>query len=111
MKNIGHNQSVADPCIYFSRNREGELAIWQSWVDDNLVIRLLHAMKDEHKKLAKEIKMEYVRELKEFFECKVDIDKSERPTKLTKPVTIQSFLDKFSKGKKKQVTPAELGTV
>ena len=38
MKNMGHERSIADPCIYYSRNKGGELAIWLSWVDDNLII-------------------------------------------------------------------------
>ena len=36
------------------------------------------------------------------------IDKS---AKFTQPVMMQSFLDEFGAGKKKQVTPAELNTV
>ena len=28
IKNMGHKRNVADPCIYFSRNNAGELAIW-----------------------------------------------------------------------------------
>ena len=38
MKNMAHEQSIADPCLYFSRNKNGELAIWLSWVDDNLIV-------------------------------------------------------------------------
>ena len=28
MINTGHKQSIADPCMYLSRNKAGELAIW-----------------------------------------------------------------------------------
>ena len=77
MKNIGHEQSVVNPCMYFSRNKNGELAIWLSWVDDNLIVSLWHVMKNEDKKLAKEIEIEAIGELKEFVGFKIEIDKSE----------------------------------
>ena len=59
-------------------------------------------------KLAKEIEIEEVGELKEFVGCKDEIDQSERQAKFTPPVLIQSFLDDFSAGKKKQVTHQSL---
>ena len=68
-------------------------------------------MKDEGKKLAKEIEIEDVGELKEFVGCKIEINKLERSAKFTQSVMIQSFLDKFGAGKKEQVTPAEPSTV
>ena len=46
MKNMGHKQSIADPCMYFSRNKAGELAIWLSLVDDNLIVEPSQVMKD-----------------------------------------------------------------
>ena len=35
MKNMGQKQSIAGPCMYFSRNKACELVIWLSWVDNN----------------------------------------------------------------------------
>ena len=61
---MGHKQSVADPFMYFSKNKAGELAIWLSWVDDNLILGLPQVVKDEGNKLAKEIKIEDVGEQK-----------------------------------------------
>ena len=52
--------------MYFSRNTAGELAIWLSWVDDNVIVEPLDVMKVEGKKLAKEIEIEDVGRLKEF---------------------------------------------
>ena len=40
MKKMGREQSIADSYLYFSRNKAGELAIWLSWVDDNLIVGL-----------------------------------------------------------------------
>ena len=86
--------------MYFSRNKAGELAIWLSWVNDNLIIGLPQVVKDEGKKLAKEIKIEDVGKLKGVVGCKIEIDKSEQSVKFTQPVMIQSFLDKFGAGTK-----------
>ena len=98
-------------CMYFSRNKVGELAIWLSWIDDNLIVEPSQVMKDEGKKLGKEIKIEDVGKLKEFVGSKIKIDKLDQSTKFTQSLMIQSFLDEFSAGKKKQVTPAEPNTV
>ena len=67
-------------------------------------------MKDEGKKLAKEIEIEDVAKQKEFVGSKIEMDKSERSPKFTQPV-IQSSLDEFGAGKKNWITPAELNTV
>ena len=111
MENMRHKQSMADSCMYFSRNKAGKLAIWLSWVDDNLLVGPPKLVKDEGKKLAKEVKIEDVDELKELVGHKIEIDKTERSVKFTQPVMIQSFLDEFHAGEKKQVTTAELNTV
>ena len=38
MKNMGHKQNIADPCMYFCRNKNDELAMRLSWVDNNLIV-------------------------------------------------------------------------
>ena len=85
--------------MYFFRNKSGESPIWLSLVDDNLIVGLLHAVKVEGEKFAKEIEIEDVCKLKEFVGCKVEIDKSERSAKFTQPAMIQSFFDEFGAGK------------
>ena len=72
--------------MYFTRNKAVELVIWLSWVDDNLIVGSLHIMKDKGKKIVKEIKIDSVGKLKDFVECKIEINKSERSEKFTKPV-------------------------
>ena len=76
-------------------------SIWLSWVDDNRIVEPRQNMKDEGKKLSKEIEIEDVGKLKEFVGCKVEIDNSKQSAKFTKPAMIQSFLDEFGAGKKK----------
>ena len=49
MKNMGHEQSIADPCMYFSRNKAAELAKWLSRVDNNFTVGPPKAVKDEGK--------------------------------------------------------------
>ena len=46
-------------------------------MDDNLIVGPPQVVKDEGKKLLKEIKIEDVGKLKEFVGCKIKIDKSE----------------------------------
>ena len=104
---MGHKHSIADPYMYFSRNKTRELAIWLSWVEENLIAGLLHIMTVEGEKSAKEVEVEDVAKLKAFVGCKVEIDKSERSAEFTQPVMIQLFLDEFGVEKKKQVSPAE----
>ena len=73
----------------FLQEKAGELAMQLSWMN----------IKDEDKKLAKEIKIEDIGELKEFGGCKIKIDKFEQSAKFTQSVMIQS-LDKISAGKR-----------
>ena len=63
-------------CMYLSRNKADELAIWLSWMDDNLIVRPSQVMKDEVENLAKEIEIEDVGKLKKFVQCKIEIDNS-----------------------------------
>ena len=57
----------------------------------NLIAGPSHVVKDDSKKLAKEIKIEDVGKLKEFVICKIEMKKLERSAKFTQPVIIQSF--------------------
>ena len=86
--------------MYFSCNKAGELAIWLSWVNDNLIVGVSQVVNNEGKKLAKEIRIEDVNKLKEFVGCKIEINKSKQTAKFTQPVMIQLFLDKFGAGKR-----------
>ena len=98
MKNMGHERSIADPCMYFFSNKNCELAMWLSWVDDNLIVGPPQVMKNEGKNLVKEIKIDE----KEFVQCNVKIGKLEWSEKFTQPVMIQSFLDELSTGKRSE---------
>ena len=83
MKNTEHEQSIADPCMYFSWDNAGELAIWLNWIDNNLIVGPFQVMKDECKKVAKEIEIKYVGKLKEFTGFKTKINKLEKSAKYT----------------------------
>ena len=101
---MGHERSIVDPCMCFSRKKAGEFAIWLSWIDDNLIVGPLQVVKNEGKKLAKEIEIRDVGELKEFIGYKIKVDKLEQLTKFTQPVITHSFLDKFGAGKRSKDT-------
>ena len=62
----------------FLQEKDGKLVIWLSWVDDNLIIELLHVVKDDGEKLAKKIEIDDVGELKKFVGHKIEIEKLER---------------------------------
>ena len=81
--------------MYFSKNKDGELAIWLSW-DDNLIVRPPQVMKDECKKLAKEIKIEDFGKVKE----RLILSKWSNEQNLPRPLMIHSFLDEFGAGKR-----------
>ena len=63
MKKMGNEQSLANSCRYFTKNKTGELAVWSSWVDDNQIIGLLQGLKVEGEQLAKQFKIEVVGKL------------------------------------------------
>ena len=63
MKKMRHKQSIADPCMYFPRNRNGALAIWLSWVDNNLIVGPSQAVKDEGKNWQKRSKLKVLASL------------------------------------------------
>ena len=60
-----------------------------------MIVGPLHVVKVEGEKLAKEIKVEDVGELKEFVGCTIEINKSERSAKFIQPVMIQLFWVQF----------------
>ena len=60
--------------MHFSKNKEGKLAMWLSWVDDILIVEPMHVMKNECDESAKEIQIE-IGELKEFVKCKIEVNK------------------------------------
>ena len=57
MKKMGCKRNISDLCMYFSRNKTGELAMWLSWVDDNLIVEPPQVMTDEGKKWQKKSKV------------------------------------------------------
>jgi Reverse transcriptase (RNA-dependent DNA polymerase) len=38
MLKMCYSRSKADPCLFFKRNKENELSIWISWVDDLMTV-------------------------------------------------------------------------
>ena len=79
-------------------------------MEDNLIVGPPQVVKDKGKKLAKEITIEDIGEVKEFIGCMIKIVKLDQSAKFTQPVMIQSFLDEFGTGKKR-LMPAELNSV
>ncbi len=104
-----YGRNKANPCLYFFRWTVKGLVLWISWVEDCLV-----AGKEDDALEAKASVMELfdwvvshvdVGELKEYVGCKFDYGQANGTMKLTQPVMIQSFKDKFDlpEGKTHQI--------
>jgi hypothetical protein len=37
-KAMGYMRSVADPCLYFRWDEDGELCVWLTWIDDCIIV-------------------------------------------------------------------------
>ena len=94
IKSIGLASCCADPCVYFRWTQRG-LNLWASWVDDLLSCGSKKDVIDGRKALKKHFALDKIRELKEYVGCKVEFDMRNHCMKLTQPVLIQSFQDKF----------------
>ncbi len=100
---MGHVQSKVDHCMYYSRFKNKEVTIIQSWVDDNNI------MGPYYKRI--KIGNLNVGPLNKFVGCNFKMDHTTKTSKLTQHVTIQSFNDEFDAGRTKYMTPAEAITV
>ncbi len=111
MKKMGHERSKVDPCIYYSRRKNGDMTIILSWDDDNIIMGPDNVVNEERIKIGKLIDIDDVGPLNKFVGCKVEINRIAKTAKLMQPVMIQSFQDEFDTGKTKRVTPGEAGIV
>jgi Reverse transcriptase (RNA-dependent DNA polymerase) len=96
MVNMKYTCSQADPCLFYKRNKDNDLSIWISWVDDLLTIGKPNVIEDAKKNMMKEFDCDDVGELEEFIGCKIVVDKTKKCTWLTQPVLLQSLSDEFS---------------
>jgi hypothetical protein len=73
---MGNTQSQADPCLFYKRNKDNDLSIWISWVDDLLTIGKPNVI--DKMDMMKEFDCDDVGELEEFIGCKIVIDKTKK---------------------------------
>jgi len=95
VKQLQHQRSKADPCLYYGWTDIGALLLWMSWVDDCFIT----GPETELLKLKREI-MDAVDcddggELSEYVGCNIDHNKLRRTLKFTQPVLLQSFKNEF----------------
>jgi len=110
-KYMKYLRSKANPCLYF-RWIEGRLIVWITWVDDCLIAGDKDDVTKAKEQMMTLFNCNEIGEMKEYVGCKVDHDWNERCIKLTQPVMIQSFVDKFELGKweRNPTTPADPNT-
>ena len=100
------NRSYADPCLYWKWTEDG-LIMWLSWVDDCLCVGPPKQVTKCIADMKGLFDCDDVGEMKEYVGCKIERDVEGRSLKLTQPVLIQSFEDKFDLPNKTYEMPAE----
>ena len=95
VKQLQHQRSKADPCLYYRWTDTGALLLWMSWVDDCFItgpetelLKLKHEIMDA-------VDCDDGGELSKYVGCKIDQDKLCCTLKFTQPVLLQSFKDEF----------------
>ncbi len=69
---MAHTQRIVDPCMYNSKQENGELSIISSWVGDNIIIRPDHIVDIERTKIGNlKILIVVIWPLNKFVGCKV----------------------------------------
>jgi hypothetical protein len=111
LRGMNYMRSKANACLYYLWNNNG-LVIWLSWVDDCLICGEKEDILYAKEEMKKRFDYDEVGELKEYAGCKVDHNKDEGWIKLTQPVLMQSYFDKFDlPGGETPRTPATPGSV
>ena len=96
-KYMKYSRSKADPCLYFNWI-DARLIIWITWVDDCLIAGKKDQVTKAKEKMMTLFECDEIGEMKEYVGCKVEHNREERYIRLTQPVMIQSFQDKFDLG-------------
>jgi Reverse transcriptase (RNA-dependent DNA polymerase) len=108
-KAMGFEKSVADPCLYFKNTLNG-LVLWISWVDDCLLVGHPNQVHEYKQKINEYFYCDDVGEICKYVGCTIKRNKKEGMMKMTQPVLIKSFVDKFDIPHNNQlVIPASQG--
>jgi hypothetical protein len=87
-------KNAVDPCLFYQWV-DGQLIVILLWVDDFLILgpdELVPGIKDE---LLSLFNCKDVDEMKEYVGCQVERDREAVWMRLTQPVKIQKFVDKY----------------
>jgi hypothetical protein len=91
---MDYARSKADPCLYFAWTING-LIVWISWVDDCLVCGKTEGVKIAKKQMMDRFDCDEIGNMDEYVGCKLERNYEDRSMKITQPVMLQSFEDKF----------------
>jgi hypothetical protein len=109
---VGMTRNKAGPCVYFRWTKNG-LNMWSSWVDDLLSCGVENEdLKQGREAIKEHFSLDEVGPLEEYVGCKIEYNKEEGYIKITQPVLLQSFEDKFDlSDTKPTMIPATPGSV
>ena len=113
MASIGLLCSTADPCLYYTWDAVYGLIIILSWIDDLLIFGKHEGVLHYNKQITDLIDCDDIGPLTDYIGNKIEFNRDERWVRLTQPVLLQSFKDKFtfSEPNKCPKTPAVPGSV
>ena len=111
-KHMEYDRSQADPCLYYKWINK-KLTVWITWVDDCLIAGEEKVVERSKEDMMKLFDCNNIGDLQEYVGCKIEHDRDKKTMKLTQPVMIQSFLDKFDTNTDgmKPRTPAIPGSI
>jgi hypothetical protein len=90
---MGYTRSAADSCLYFQWDKDGELCVWLTWIDDCIIVGSSDVVDRERAKMMQLFECNDVGPMEEYVGNKIEIRES--GMKLTQPVLLQSFADEF----------------
>lgn len=105
-----YQQSKDDPCLLYKRDKEGELSILISFIDDLQTLGNKHVVESAKNEMMNQIDCEDVGELQEHIGCKIEINKEKKTARLTQPGLLQRLRNEFVLPNGTVDIPATAGT-
>ncbi|KAL7575735.1 hypothetical protein ACA910_003068 [Epithemia clementina (nom. ined.)] len=95
MDYMGFKQNKADPCLYYKWSEFG-LILFLSWIDDIIIFGTKEGVAHYKKMFTDRIDCNDVGPLNEYVGNKIEINQEEGWARITQPVLLRSFTDKFT---------------
>jgi Reverse transcriptase (RNA-dependent DNA polymerase) len=94
---MDYERSKVDPCLFYKWTERHGIQLWMTWIDDCFSCGTKEAVREAKKQLHDYFKGECDDgdKLQEYVGCKIEYNREERWIRLTQPVLVQSFKDKY----------------